>query len=184
VKTLTAAVCVAGALLAGPRAYAQQKPQGHDGFVTIVVGSQTIPTLTTSAEFDVFGRQGTIETTRRRTSAPLFDVGAGHRITRHFAAGAAVARTRVEQAITFEARVPVSPTGFQIYPVSDIYHDAEHRETPLHSSVLWIVPFNEKVEIDFNGGPSVLWVNHDSLTAMTMHEIFFATPAAPHTRSL
>ena len=175
-KTLTPAVCVVAGLLAAPCAYAQQKTQDHGGFVSVVFGSQTIPTLTTASEFDVFGRQGTIETTRRRTSAPLLDVAAAHRMFRRFAAGAAVVRTRTGQRVTFDARVPVSPTGFQIYPVSGVYRDAAHRETQLHFSALWIAPFNEKVEIDFSGGPSVLWVNHDSLTAMTMHELFFATP--------
>jgi hypothetical protein len=80
VKALTTTVCVAGALLAGPRAYAQQKPQGHDGFVTVVFGTQNIPTLTTLSEFEFFGRRGTLETTRRPTSAPLLDVAAAHRI--------------------------------------------------------------------------------------------------------
>ena len=174
VKTLAAAACVVGGMLAGSRAYAQQKPRGHDGFVAVMVGSQTISTLTTSSEFELFGRQGTIETTRRRTTAPLFDVSTAHRVFRQFAAGAGVVRTRLNQQVTFDARVPLAATGFQIFPVSDVYDDAAHEETQLHLSVLWIAPFNDKVAIDFSAGPSVIWVNHDSLTGMTMPQPFVA----------
>ena len=142
----------------------------------VIAGSQTVPTSRTSSEFPLFGRTGTIETTERRTTMPLFDLAAGHTILRQLAVGLAVARTSTKQLMTYDARVPVQGSDFQIFPVSDILHDVAHDETQLHISALWIAPFNDKVSIDFSGGPSVFFLERDVLVAMTMPQLFFANP--------
>ena len=168
------------ALLACATAHAQTPPPraapARNSFVTLIGGMQTIDTSQTSSEFQLFGRTGTVETTRRKTSAPLVDLSFATKIHSRLGAGFGFVHTDVKQPVTFNARVPISADSIQIFPVSDTYPDAEHKETQLHFSVLWIAPFNDKVSIDFNGGPSVLLVDHDNIVAMTMPQLFFANP--------
>jgi hypothetical protein len=171
VKTLTPLLMAAAALLPAP-ALAQQPPPASPranggGFVMVIAGSQTVATSRTSSEFQLFGRTGTVETLQRRTTTPLVDLAAGHTIFRHVAVGFGVVRTNTKQLMTYDARVPVPGSDFQIFPTSDALHDMEHRETQLHFSALWIAPFNDKVSIDFSGGPSVFVVKRDAVVTMT-----------------
>jgi hypothetical protein len=170
VKTLTLLLLAVGFVIPAP-ARAQQTspvpPATAGGFVMVIAGSQTIPTSRTSSEFQLFGRTGTVQTLQRRTTGPLIDLAAGHTIFNHLALGLAVVRMSKKQLMSYDARVPVAGSEFQIFPTSDLLRDAEDKETQVHFSALWIAPFNNKVSIDFSGGPSVFFVKRDVITAMT-----------------
>jgi hypothetical protein len=161
------AVPLVGALLAAPCAYAQQKTQEHGGFVSIVAGSQAISAMSTTSEFDLVGNRVTVHTSRRHTTAPLVDVAGAQTIRRHDAAGAAFLRTATKQLMTWDATNPQSPTGLPPLRFQDVYRDATHKETQLHFSALWIAALNNKAAIDFSAGPSVFFVTHDSIAAIT-----------------
>ena len=165
-------ILLAGGLMGAAPANAQATRPMPRGMVAVTAGAQTIDTLTTSSEFELFGRRGTIETLRRRADAPLFDITGSHRIFGHLAAGLTFARTRTKQLVTYTARVPIAPDTTQIFPVADTYQGAEHAERQLHFFASWVLPFNEKVAVDFSGGPSVLSIKHDSLIGMTMPQLF------------
>ena len=169
---------MAGVFLGAADADAQA-PQTR-GFAAITFGSQTLHTLQTSSEFDVLGRRGTVRTLRHATSAPLVDVAGALTIRRPFAIGVGVLSTRSTQLLSFDASVPVARGSIPIFPdrdilsISDVLKDAEHRETQVHVSGFWVAPLNDKVTIDFNAGPSVFFVKHDSIAAMTLTPPLFA----------
>jgi hypothetical protein len=155
-RITTAALLLATGLVGAVPANAQSpRPLGH-AFAAVMVGSQTVSTLSASSQFDLFGRTGTVDTLRRRTDAGLIEVTVAPRIAGPLAVGASAMRARTKQLISYDARVPLAPPpSTQIFPTSGSYRDAEHKETQLHFFASWLFPFNDKVAIDFNGGPSI-----------------------------
>jgi hypothetical protein len=156
-----------GGLLTGSPADAQQRTYPDGGFVTVLAGTETIPTLTTSTEFNLAGDRSTVHTSRPHASASLVDISGAKNITPHIAVGASVVRSKIKQVISYNASLPQSVTGFPVFEVADVYPNAQHQETQIHFSGHWVAPFNDKVALDFSGGPSLFLVNHDSIASIT-----------------
>jgi hypothetical protein len=172
VRMVTAAV-VAGGLLTGSAADAQQRTYPERGFITVIAGTHGIPALTASTDFNVSGdERSSVRTSRPNASALFVDIAGAKNITPHIAVGAAVLHSTIEQFISYTAALPQSVTGFPVFEVSDVYPDAQHQETQIHFSGHWIVPFNNKVALDFSGGPSLFLVNHDSIVSITTRPLY------------
>jgi hypothetical protein len=101
-------------------------------------------------------------------SAPVFDFGAAYRINDEFAVGGAFSILTTDGDVAVVAQVPHPILTDQPREATYTAAGLKHRQPALHFQAIWTVPFTTKVVFAVSGGPSLVFVTHEVVSAAAL----------------
>jgi hypothetical protein len=163
---LSLALCAAVA----PSAHAQMT-WTDKAFVNVTGGAQAgSHTVATSAPFDIYEEQGTVNSTQPVKGGAFFDVSAGYRVRRNLAASLGYSRAGSKKDAAVTALVPDPRVFDQPRAVTAAAPDMKHTESAVHLFATWMMPVTDKIDVGISAGPSIFMVKQDLPTALTVTE--------------
>jgi hypothetical protein len=153
-----------------PDAYAQMT-WTDKAFVNVTGGAQAgSHTLATSAKFDLYDEQGTLNSSQSVKGGGFFDVSGGYKVRRNLAAGIGYSWSGSKKDAAFTALVPDPRVFDQPRSVSATAADQKHTENAIHLFAAWMVPVTDKVDLGIQAGPSIFMVKQDIPSALSVSE--------------
>lgn len=178
-RLLAAGLLVAAAVPAG-EAQTRAAPRGRGaasppsrGYVSLNAGAQVAreafePALT----FPLYREQARAETAYDAPAGLVFDLGGGVRVWRRLAAGLAVTRVQTESAAALTASLPHPLFLSRNRELDERVPNLERVETAAHVQVSWVVSANRRVTLALFGGPTILRLEQDVVTALDLEETY------------
>jgi len=170
------AVCVVLAAMSAPAVASAQMLEWKDrGFVNVSAGVKTgAKDVATTLAFPLYDETTTIATTRQVASGLLWDVTAGYRVWKNLAIGVSVAGRTANGDGTTVASIPNPVFYDQPRTVSGAIAGMKHRELWGSLLAVWVFPVTSQLEIMAMAGPTVVSVQHELPSGVTVAEA--ATP--------
>jgi hypothetical protein len=151
----------------------QRRAPPSKGYLSLNGGAQLARTdFQTNITFPYAQEEGEFDASYDAPAAPAADIGAGVRIWRHVAIGAAVTYTRQKGLANIDARVP-HPFFLRAHRMLDeSAADLLRAETAVHVHLAWFAPVDERVRLAIFGGPTIFRVEQDIVTSLALEENF------------
>lgn len=162
VGVLTAAMLASQAGTAAAQGAAEPKM-----FASLEVGAQpTQRTVTSTGSFAVYDETATVNTSQPVHNGPVFGGSVGYRLTPAvgISAGVTVFNARTADA-TVSASIPDLLVYGQPASVTATTTGLAHSQLGIHLDAVWFHPVSRKLELVLSGGPSVVRVSHDVVSA-------------------
>lgn len=141
------------------------------GFINVNVGIQSgSRSLATSATFDLYDEQGTLDTTQDVKGGFLFDVSGAYKVWQNLAVGVGFSRVASDADVAVDARVPDPAEFDRLRSASATATGAEHSETAFHFMGVWMMPVTDKVDVGVSFGPTIFQVKQDIPTSISVSE--------------
>ena len=125
-------------------------------YVDLNVGGQTqSATFATSSTFSLFGETGSTSSSQTVGKGLMFDGGAGYFVRKNVTVGVAVSMFTRSPAAAVSVTTP-DPIAFNSFTVVSASPKLKQTELGTHIKLAYLVPLNDKAEIAFFGGPSIV----------------------------
>lgn len=155
-------------LLASPQARAQTS-WTDTIFVSVNGGYQVTSTdFESTANFEVYEEPSSLTATQSLGSGLVFDVSAGYRFRGNLGFGVGLSMYSSESDVLVNARVPHPLFFDQFRTVSVTANGAKHRSIATNLNVIWFWPFSDTIDFAFSAGPSIVAVNQELISAITI----------------
>ena len=163
-----AVVALALLMAASPQAHAQT--QWNDTiFVNVNGGYQiTSKDFESTSGFEVYEEPSSLTATQSLESGLVFDVSAGYRLHGNLGFGVGFSMYSSESDVLVNARVPHPLFFDQFRTVSVTANGAKHRSFATHLNAIYFWPFNDRIDFAFSGGPSIVAVNQELISAINI----------------
>jgi len=165
------AACLALALVALAVPAQAQMAWTDQGFVNVNFGGQAgSRTLNTGTTFDLYGEQGSLDTSQDIGGGAFFDFSAGYKVWRNLALGAGYSRVKNDNDVAISARVPDPNIFDRPRSVTGTSPGANHSEDVFYFTGTWMIPVTDVLDVGLSFGPAIFQVTQDVPTAITVSE--------------
>jgi hypothetical protein len=149
--------------------------QGPDeparGFVSLGGGFQFASRTSTDAgTFLLHDETGSFTGERKVANAPFFDIAGGAHVSGKLSAGLAFSRLSKGSDTTFTVLAPHPLFEGELRTVALNVNDLGHTETAVHLQAIWQLLTSSRYDASVFGGPSIVHVKEDTVTAVTATE--------------
>ena len=164
---LVSSVCLGSA----HEASAQGAPWSDRGYINVGWGVESgSSTMTDTRTQTIYEEAATITSSSTFTSGSLFDVGVGVRIWKNLTVGAGYHQEQNDTDGTLTGSIP-SPVFFnRPRTLNDTVAGLNRKESAVHATIGWVVPFGPKIDVMFYGGPSFFRLEQDAVSDVKISE--------------
>lgn len=182
-SNIITAGALALALLAAPTVASAQMQWTDKGFIGVSAGAEVgTHTLNSSATFPLYDETATASTTQDVKGGGLFDITGAYRVWgQNLLAGVSYTRTSSKSDVSLTGSIPDPIVFGAPRTVTSSQSGAKHSEGALHFDAIYMLPVANKLDVGLFAGPSVFFVNQDTVTSLTVTEPG-PTVSAPLTR--
>ena len=151
----------------------QRRAAPSKGYLSLNGGAQLARTdIETNVTFPYTQEQGEFDASYDAPAAPAVDMGAGVRIWRRVAIGAAVTYTQHKARADIDASVPHPFFLRRPRMLDESAADLLRTETAVHVQLAWFAPVDERVRLAIFGGPTIFRIEQDIVTGLEFDETF------------
>jgi hypothetical protein len=175
--TLTVCAAVVSFVSVASEARAQQaqpKGQGLFGgklFVSVNGGIQAGDNdLSRTSTFDLYDEEASVDISQTINNGAFFEVGAAYKLNKDFGVGATWGFLTNSGDGTIGGRLPHPQFFDQFRTFETSVADLKHSENAVHFQAVYFMPFTDKVDFMFSGGPSIFAVKQGLLRAVVFSE--------------
>jgi hypothetical protein len=156
-------------LFLGAPVRAQRAPEGPRVFVNVNVGAQpTRHTLVTATSVPVYEEPAVITSTLPIRNGALFDATVGYRVRPHLGVAIGFSTFGRPSDSAVSAAIPDPVLYGRPTTATASATDLAHRERALHLQAIWFVPVNDRLELAFSAGPSLIHVSQEMTPTVTV----------------
>ncbi len=168
-RTCALALCLFA--LAAPAVHAQTTTPAPlpKFFIAGNVGYQVISEKYDSTRtFDAYEETATLSSTGELKSKPVYDASVGYLFTRNLGVSVGFTYYTQTEAAVVLARVPHPIFFDQVRTASYQADGIKNTTTAININAVYQIPFTTKVSFSVSGGPSIVKVNQDVVTAANL----------------
>ncbi len=139
--------------------------------VNVNLGYQTqSQDLASSGAFSLYGEDGTFTTTQSIDAGLLFDASVDYRLTKSMAVGIGWTSFSGKSNATVAAQVP-HPIFFGQFRTASVgANDIEHHANAINIDAVFRYPLSRKMDVVVSAGPSIVMVNQELTTGITVQQ--------------
>jgi hypothetical protein len=138
-------------------------------FVNVNGGYQIISRdFESSASFTVYEEPASLTASQSLSSEFVFDASAGYRVRKNLAIGLGFSNYITEGNVDVVARIPHPLFFDQLRTVTITAPGAKHSSLAIHIMAVWVWPYTDKIDFAISGGPSIVAVKQDLLSAVNI----------------
>jgi hypothetical protein len=161
------------AAIAGAAPASAQQPWTDRGYADVGGWYQAVSTtFNETARPITFAEPAVVTTTYRVRSAAGFDAGAGIKVWRNLAVGAAVSFFSKSGVGSVAAQVPHPFYFNRARTVAGDASNLTRAETAVHIRITWLAPLNRRWQLAISGGPSWFMVDQDLVTDVSVTQAY------------
>jgi hypothetical protein len=153
------------------QAAAQGATWADRGYINIGWGIESgTSTMSDSRTSTIYEESATVTSSSTFTSGSLFDVGVGLRIIKNLTFGASYHQEQNDTEGRLTGNIP-SPIFFNRPRTLDqAVPGLDRKESAVHVQIGWVVPFGNKLDVMFYGGPSFFRINQEVVSDFRLVE--------------
>jgi outer membrane protein with beta-barrel domain len=182
-KRLTLAACLLATLSAREAAAQSIQAWMDRGYVNVNVGFESASgQLNDARTFRIYDEDGSLSTAQAVDSGALFDIAFGARVWENASVGLALHRGSTSSEAAVSGSVPHPLVFNRNRPIATTVADLGRTEQALHVQFGYMLPINEKVDVQVLLGPSFFKLMQDVVSDITVTEVgspFTSVNAAP-----
>ncbi|HYE84856.1 MAG TPA: outer membrane beta-barrel protein [Vicinamibacterales bacterium] len=152
------------------QAFAQGATWADRGYINVGWGVESgSSTMTDTRTFTIYDEPATVTSASSFTSGSLFDVGVGIRVWRNLTVGAGYHQEQNDTDAELSGSVP-SPVFFNRPRTLTGSEPLDRKEMATHLNIGWVVPINDKFDVQVSAGPSFFRLTQDVVSNVSPNE--------------
>lgn len=125
-------------------------------------------TYDSTRTFDVYEETATLSSAGELKSKPVYDASIGYLFTDTFGVSVGVSYYTQKEDVTVLAQVPHPIFFDQVRTASYQAQDIKNTTTAININAVFMIPFTTQMSFSVSGGPSIVMVNQDVVTAANL----------------
>lgn len=124
--------------------------------------------IATNGTYSIYEEDATYAGTQTVGGGVIFDIGAEYRLTRSVGVGVSWSYFSDKGPIAVTAQVPHPLFSNQFRVASAQANDAKHTESVINLDLVYRMPFANKIDLVFYGGPTIASIKHETVSTITV----------------